>query len=204
MSKKRISVIGVLLVLFILLVVLIKTGNIVNFDNKIYSLVTSNMNDTLTSIYKVFTLLGSTGFIIGLCALFLAIFMILKKNKYGYTITGVLVISTLVNNVVKWIIRRNRPEVLKLVVEKTFSFPSGHTMAAVSMYGFLIYLINKSNINKTYKIIISIILGIIPIMVAISRVYLGAHFASDVIGAAIMSTMLLLVETYYIDKKNIL
>ncbi len=204
MNKKRICLISILSILFILLVVLILTNKIVSFDNKVYSIVTSNMNDFLTKIYKIFTFLGSTKFIIGLCVVFLILFIIIKKNRYGYVITGCLVISTLVNNIIKWIIRRPRPEVLRLVTEKTFSFPSGHTMAAVSMYGLLIYLINKTNINKVYKIIIDIILVIIPILVAISRIYLGAHFASDVIGAALVSTILLLILTHYIDKKSIL
>ena len=73
-------------------------------------------------------------------------------------------------------------------------------MAAVTLYGILIYFVMKSKLNKNAKIAISIVLGLLPICVAISRIYLGAHFASDVTGAAITSTALLLVEIYFITK----
>ena len=200
--NKKILIASILGIFFIVLTILIKCGNIVSFDNNVYNLVTSNMNDGLTSFYKVCTFLGSTKFMVSLCAVLFVIFMILKRKDVAFIEASVLIISTIINNVVKLIIRRERPEVLKLVIEKSFSFPSGHTMASVTMYGILIYLINKSNLNKKLKILFSIILGIIPILVMLSRVYLGAHFASDVIGACILSTALLLVEISIIEKKG--
>lgn len=201
MNKKY--VISIILgVLFIGLVYLIKSNNIVAFDNYVYNLVTSNMGDGLTSFYKVCTFLGSTLFMVLLCLVLFIVFIIFKRKDIAFIESSVLIISTILNNVIKLIIRRERPEVLKLVIEKSFSFPSGHTMASVSMYGILIYIVNKSNLEKKYKVIISIILGIIPILVMLSRIYLGAHFASDVIGASLVSTILLLVSTSIIDKKG--
>lgn len=199
MNKKNILV-GILSLLFITLVILIKTNTIVSFDNFIYSIVTNKMSELLTSIYKVFTFLGSTAFIVGLCVFFFVLFILLKKNNIGYIITGCLIISTIVNNIIKIIIRRPRPEVLRLVIEKSFSFPSGHTMASVSMYGILLYLIIKSNLNKKLKWLLGIILSILPLLVGISRIYLGAHFASDILGGAIVSIILLLIETSLIAK----
>jgi len=146
--------------------------------------------------------LGSTEFIILLCAFFLVLFIILKKKNTGLIICGVLIISTLVNNLLKIIIMRERPEVLAFVTEHSFSFPSGHTMASVSMYGILLYITLKSEMKKILKISLSSILTVLPILVALSRVYLGAHFMSDVVGAFIVSIILLLIETYIIDKKK--
>lgn len=200
--KKRISITSILLILFIAITVLIKTDIIVPFDDVIYKLVTFKMNDIITSIFKVFTFLGSTGFIIFLCVFFLVLSIILKKKNVGLIIDGVVIISTIVNNVVKVIIRRARPTVLALVTEKSFSFPSGHTMASTTMYGILLYLVLKSDMKKSYKVTLSIILGILPILVMLSRIYLGAHFASDVIGGYILSVAMLLIETYFIDKKK--
>ena len=65
------------------------------------------------------------------------------------------------------------------------------TSLALVLCGFLIYFILKSKISKTYKIIFSVILCIIPLLVGISRIYLGAHFFSDVFGGALLSSMLL-------------
>ena len=190
---------AILIAVLVLIMIFIKNGNIVGFDNGVYNLVTSNTNDFLDNMYKVFTFLASTAFVVGTC-IFILVFM--KNKKIAGIIFGSVAISTIVNNVIKWIFRRPRPEVRKLVVEKTFSFPSGHTMAAVTLYGILIFFVMRSKLNKNVKIAISIVLGLLPICVAVSRIYLGAHFASDVIGAAITSTALLLIETYFIEKHH--
>ncbi len=200
--KKRTIIVSVLFLLFISLVILIKTNVISGFDTWVYNIVTIKMSTIITNMYKVFTFFGSTSFIVFLCAFFLVLFIILKKNSKGYIITICLIISTIMNNVIKVIIRRPRPEVLALVTEKSFSFPSGHTMASVSMYGMLIYLLLRSSTNKKTKIALSILLGILPFMIGLSRIYLGAHFASDIIGGIIVSSILLLIETYFIDKKK--
>ena len=191
---------GILVMALVALMVLIKNGGIVDFDTNVFNLVTANENSGLENMYRVFTFLASTLFVIVACLVILVISVFIRKKKMGAVIFGSVVISTVVNNVIKLIFRRPRPEVRRLVVEKSFSFPSGHTMAAVTLYGILIFFVMKSKLNKVLKIAISIVLGLLPICVAVSRIYLGAHYASDVIGAAITSTALLLVETYFISK----
>ena len=191
-------------ILFIILTVLVKMNLVNNIDSYIYDLVTLVINDCLINVYKVITFFGSSEFIIFLCVFFLGLFLVLKKKNVGLIISGVLIISTFVNTVLKLLIRRVRPLVISFVNEDSFSYPSGHTMAAVSMYGILMYLVIKSNLSKRKKVIISIILGLLPILVGVSRVYLGAHFISDVVGAFIVSIILLLIETYYIDKKKLI
>ena len=203
MKNRKWWIIG-LCTIFILLTVLVKLNLITGFDTFMYEIITFNISDIFTTLYGVITFLGSTAFIIFLCAFFLIIFTLIKKRNIGLVISAVLIISTLVNNVLKLILQRPRPEVLAFVEEHSYSFPSGHTMAAVSMYGILFYIILKSNMNKKIKIVLNIILTLIPILVAISRVYLGAHFISDVIGAYLVSSILLLIETFYIEKKNLL
>jgi len=202
MKNKNNILIIILGLVFILLSVFIKLDLTISFDNAIYELLTFNMSNLVTNFYKVITLLGSTEFIIFLCIFFLILFIILKKKNYGLLICCVLIISTIMNNLLKIIFARERPDVIKLVIEDSYSFPSGHTMAAVSMYGILMFLVLKSNMNKRLKILLSIILGIIPVLVALSRVYLGAHYITDIMGAFLVSIILLLIEIYIIDKKK--
>ena len=191
---------GILVAVLIIIMVLIKNGGIFEFDDGIYNLVTHSTNTFLDNMYHVFTFLGSTIFIIGACLAIFIVSIVMKKKEMGFVIVSSVAISTIVNNVIKLIFRRPRPEVRRLVVEKSFSFPSGHTMAAVTLYGILIFFVMRSKLKKNIKLAISIVLGLLPICVAVSRIYLGAHYASDVIGAAITSTALLLVETYFISK----
>lgn len=197
--KKYLNFILTAILVFIVigLLILIKTGYIVGFDNAVFNFVTINENLFLENMYKTFTFLASTTFIVIVCIL---IILFLKNKKMALCIVGTVIISTIVNNVLKLIIRRERPLVRRLVEEKSFSFPSGHTMAATTLYGILIFFVMKSKMNKKTRISISIVLGIMPICVALSRVYLGAHYASDVTGGIITSTALLLFETYFFNK----
>lgn len=189
-------------VLFILLSIGVKLDLIRTFDIFFYDLITFNINQISTLIYKGITFFGSSVFIIFICIIFLVISIVLKKQNYGFIFCIVAIISTIVNNIIKILIQRPRPSVLQLVSEDSFSFPSGHTMAAVSVCGIMLYFVLKSNLNKKLKLFLSFLLIILAILVGISRVYLGVHYMSDVLGGFIMSSILLLIEVYYIDKND--
>lgn len=204
MNKKRKLAILSLTLLFIALIVLIKIDMISWFDEPIYQFITKNITPNITNIFKVITFFGSTIFIIILSVICFLVFLIIKKKNCSFIVATVIIISTVLNNTIKLIIRRPRPEVLALAVENSFSFPSGHTMAAVSLYGILLFIALKSNLSKKIKTIISIPLFCLPILIGISRIYLGVHFASDVLGGIIMSVILLLISTNVIAQKKIL
>ena len=204
MKKTRLYIASFLTLVFIILSVLVKFDLVSSFDTFIYNLCTFKMNDILTGIFKVITFLGSTPFIVTLSVLLFVIFLICKKKAHAYLTASVIIFSTILNNIIKVIIMRERPEVLKLVIETSYSFPSGHTMASVTIYGILLYLVNKTDLKSGLKNTLRVILIILPILIGISRIYLGAHFASDVIGAYLVSSILLLVTTYLVDKKNLI
>ncbi len=190
MKNKKYYIPFTFLVLFIINSVLVVNNKFLKIDESIHNFIIRYSSEITTKVMKTFTFLGSTPFIIGLCILLFVLFIIFKKKSTAYKCAGVLIISTLINNVVKVIIRRPRPEYIT-VVEKTFSYPSGHTMASTTLYGFLIYYIWHENFDKNYKILFTIILSIIPVLVGISRIYLGAHYFSDVIGGAFLSIAIL-------------
>ena len=190
MKNKKYYIPFTLLVLFIINSILVINNKYVSIDDSVHNFIIRFASEMTTKFMKIFTFLGSTPFITLLCVLVFVILLYKKQKEYAYKCAGILVISTLINNIVKVIVRRPRPEYIT-VVENTFSYPSGHTMASVTLYGFLIYFILKSKISKTYKIVFSIVLGIIPVLVGISRIYLGAHYFSDVFGGVLLSIMLL-------------
>lgn len=180
---------------FVLFCVL--SGNTKAFDMSVYKFITFYKTDTITSIFKFITFFGSTFFIVFLCILFLIIFW---KNKKGYLISICLIVSTFLNNVIKVMVRRDRPFELMLVKENTFSFPSGHTMASLSMYGLLIYFIYNSNLSKNAKVILISFLALLTLSIAISRIYLGAHYATDVIAGILLSLVWLICFVKIIEK----
>lgn len=196
--NKKIFIPISLLLLFIINTILVICNKVSLIDKSIHDFVIKFSSEITTSIMKIFTFFGSTIFIVILSIILFIIFIILKQKDKAFKTAGAIIISTIINNIIKIIIRRPRPEYIT-VVEKTFSYPSGHTMASTTLYGILLYLLLKSNLNKTYKIGFGIILGNLPLLVGISRIYLGAHFFTDVFGGYLLSGLILTI-VYYIDE----
>ena len=202
MNKKTIAI-GALSIIFILLLFSIKTNFIEAFDISIYSLIAMNINGNLTNFFKFMTFLGEGVSIASFCVLALIISFAMKKRNIGLIITGCVTFNSLFSEGLKMIIQRPRPEILQLVKESSYSFPSSHTLASVSLCGILLYFALKSELDKKLKIIISAILILLPLLIGMSRIYLGVHNASDVLGGAMLAIILLLIEISIIEKKEL-
>ena len=201
MKKSKLYIFISLIVLFIINTILVVTNKYVSFDNTIHNIVIKLHSEVTTKVMKAFTFCGSTSFIVGVAVGLFIIYLIKKRKEYAFSTVGVLIISTIINNVIKLIIRRPRPAYMT-VIENTFSYPSGHMMASTTLYGFFIYLLIKSHYSKKYKIIYSIVLGLLILCVGISRIYLGAHYFSDIFGGALMSLAILVFFSMINDKKK--
>ncbi len=93
------------------------------------------------------------------------------------------------NYLLKLLFARPRPEVFPpLVVARTYSFPSGHTVAAVSLYGLLALYLWHEGLRVLASISASWVL-----VVGFSRIYLGAHYPSDVLGAMAVGGIWLII-----------
>lgn len=174
--------------------------NHVNFiDTTIYELIIKLKSDSFTKFMKFITFFASTKFI---TSIVIILFIIsLFKGKLPLIVNWIILGEMLINNIIKVIVKRDRPTLINLVTETTYSFPSGHTMIAVVLYGLLIYLCNKSNINKKFKIIFSVLFTILIILIMMSRIYLGAHFFSDVIAGACLAMCYLLLMISILERR---
>lgn len=85
------------------------------------------------------------------------------------------------NVILKWIFHRPRPGIAQLVEAGGYSFPSGHAMVSISLYGFIAYLIWKNSHCFLWKRLAVLLLGMLILMIGISRIYLGVHYPSDVL-----------------------
>lgn len=179
---------GLCLLVFSLIVVLLLLERISTFDSFVYKHVTYYMNDNLTNFFKAITFLGSTWFIV-IASLILVISS--KKNRFYFAINPIC--CTLLNRLLKRIFVRPRPVLINLIKESDYSFPSGHSMISVAFYGFLIYLIWKKDWKLRWKLLFCIPLALLIILIGMSRIYLGVHFASDVIGAYMVALMYLII-----------
>ncbi len=165
---------------------LIFRNRLVIIDNVVYLFLIGFKSPIVTGIIKTMTYLGSAYVLIPLAILS---FFIVKNKKINYLITINLILSFLCNQILKRVFRRSRPIFTHLVKESGFSFPSGHAMVSFCFYGLIIYLIHKSNLNnkKTYELLLSLIIFII----GLTRIYLGVHFFSDIIGGFVFGLLYL-------------
>lgn len=168
-------------------------------DVFIYKLVVLNLrNQQLTALMKIVTNLASAYVLITIAV---ASILFIKNKIIGISITSNLVIVTLLNQLLKRIIQRPRPEGYRLITENGYSFPSGHSMVSMAFYGFIIYLIWKLVKNKKIKYLETGILGIFIFLIGFSRIYLGVHYASDVVGGFAISIAYLIMFTNIIKPK---
>ena len=113
----------------------------------------------------------------------------------------------LVNVLVKGIIRRPRPNVdlvHVLNVLNSYSFPSGHVMYYVGFFGFLWFLIYTLLKRSVLRTLLLIFFGALIVLIGISRIYLGQHWASDVLGAYLLGglTLAAILQFYRWGKKR--
>jgi len=104
------------------------------------------------------------------------------------------VFSTVTNELVKEIIQRPRPSVDLVdvfAVLQSYSFPSGHVMFYVGLFGFVWYLIFALLKRSLIRTLLLTFLGSLIFLVGISRIYLGQHWASDVLGAYLLGGLIL-------------
>lgn len=144
---------------------------------------------------EFFTLLGQPPFTVGIAAAVLGYGSALGKSHY--VIAGSVAIGTLLlTTILKLFLRRARPvnDYVRNMLFKTFSFPSGHAAGSLVSFGLAALVIGARwpELGAT-AFICSIALSF---LVGISRVYLGAHYASDVIGGWIVGAAgLVLIAT---------
>lgn len=169
------------------------------FDNTIYDYLRRMISEDMTDFMVFITSFGSgvTLFlisIVGLCVFW-------RNQRYSFYSKMAalnLVIVYILNELFKMIFHRERPDILRLVEVGGFSFPSGHTMVSMSFYGFIAYLLYIHSKSR-WKYFIILLFSVLISMIGISRIYLGVHYASDVLagftaGLAWLAIFVVLVD----------
>ena len=191
------------IILFVFLIIILAIvedvfeKEIMKLDIMGYDLISSLINPSVTKVAIV--IINIDGEIV-ICTLTIISFILIKNKKISFCILLNLIISTILNLLLKNIIQRPRPDEFRLISESGYSFPSGHSMISMAFYGFLIYLSIKYFKNKKLKILLVTFLSILIILIGISRIYLGVHYTSDVIAGFLISVCYLIIFTSLVKK----
>lgn len=179
------------------------------FDQGIYNFLSEFISKDMTVVMKWFTYLGSSPTLIIIAVLS---YIVLQKNQryflYGHFIAANLGITWLIDETFKFAFHRQRPDILRLVEASGFSFPSGHSMVSMSFYGLILYFVYINTENSFRRYAFTALLSLLILCIGISRIYLGVHYASDVLagfsaGFAWLALFITLVNKYFLQKRYI-
>jgi len=184
-------------ILFIEALNAVLAKEIIERDTRIYNFLSLYIiRDWLTPFVKLITTFGSAWFLIILACI---LFFVIKNRRIALSIPLNLGLAAGLNFILKNIIQRDRPIGYRLIEQKGYSFPSGHSMVGAAMYGYLIYLIHKKVKDKTNRQLGIVYLLLLIVLIGISRIYLGVHYASDVYAGLLLGFAYLTVYTSLID-----
>ncbi len=153
-------------------------------DIRLSAWLEANRSPALVTTLRIATELGATWWAISSAIVF-GLYLISQRRFYWLAAVWLSVFGgMLLNMQLKTVFQRARPSISSPVLTLTgYSFPSGHTMAATVLYTILAaYLFTHVKHRATRALVIIAAAGLI-VIVGFSRIYLGAHYLSDVLGA---------------------
>ncbi|MEH7018011.1 MULTISPECIES: phosphatase PAP2 family protein [Bacillus] len=137
---------------------------------------------------KFFTFIGSGLPVVFLTlAIILFLYKVLHHRRELILFVWVVIGSALLNWILKMIFHRARPTIHRIVDANGFSFPSGHSMAAFSLYGIVTFLLWRHVKSSFGRVILILISATMILAIGVSRIYLGVHYPSDVLGGYLAS-----------------
>lgn len=173
---------------------------LVGFDQPIQTAIRGDLPETLTLLFRAITHLIDIPVIISWVLIVAFIFYRKQWKMESYLMLGNLALAGILIVTFKNIYQRPRPEILHLVEEKGFSFPSGHSLAVTIMVGTLIVILSQRIKNTVWRKIVQILLSLYIVSVLVSRIYLGVHYPSDVIASLCVGIGVLFMEFPFYDK----
>lgn len=184
------------ILIFLVITNLLLKEQIHVFDNFIFSGIKRIRTEPLTIVFKFITFFCSTEFLL---IATIAIMVFSKNKKRAFYIALNVLICFLLNQGLKHVFLRPRPEDINLITEGGYSFPSGHSMVSLAFYGLFIYIIFHMRLKKYKRYLYCILLALLTLLIGISRIYLGVHYASDVLaGFAIsMAYLIIYIKLFY-------
>ncbi|MDF2716754.1 MAG: phospholipid phosphatase [Paenibacillus sp.] len=190
-SKRVTRVLAVSLICaigFACIAIMIGANKIAAFDSRWIAFIQGLENEPLTKVLKFFTWIG-TGLPVAAISLLAAIFLytVLGHRRELVLLMVVVGGTWLLNYMLKLLFHRDRPTIYRIAEANGFSFPSGHSMVAFSLYGIIAYLLWTHIPLRAGRVALIAASSLFILTIGISRIYLGVHYPSDVIGGYLAS-----------------
>ena len=173
------------LAVFVYLMIKVLKGQAIRIDKLGYVLFVERLRSPVLTVgMKTVSNLASLPFIVGV----LAAAMLWAPCRAHVILAAANVGAiSVIDQLLKVLVRRPRPQGFRLVEAPGLSFPSGHSMAAMAFYGYGAWLVRCGAYELPFGAAIEIALACVILAVGVSRIYLGVHYASDVLGGFCLS-----------------
>jgi undecaprenyl-diphosphatase len=168
---------------FALLAAMVMNGSTLWFDGSVRNAIHGWASPRLTQIVRGVTQLGSMPILLPLGVVLVWVFYRAGRPRAALLFAITTVGSQAFDQVLKFGFRRPRPEVFfGLAQPSTYSFPSGHSVSSCCFYGVLAAILTAMTMPRARKILIWAIATLLVLAIGFSRVYLGVHYPTDVLG----------------------
>lgn len=192
-ANKRIVILAACAIVFVALLEDVLEGDLSRIDGAAYALIVERLRaDWLTPVMEAISALATP---VSLVVLLLVIVAFAPGKRPGACAAVNLVLVFLLNQTLKFAIQRPRPDGFQLAVEQGFSFPSGHSMVAMAFFGLLVWMVWRYEPDRATRIACAAAFGAVIVLVGVSRIYLGVHYASDVLAGFCVSLAWLAIYT---------
>lgn len=183
---------GLLAIAFILLGACLHTKAVSSFDRNIGDFFYGLRSEALTPAVQGISELGTTkGYVIAL-ALVLVITLAMRRWRTAVWLTLGIATGWLANKALKAIYNRERPQHWEMLAEPDgSSFPSGNAMVSAAFYGLMALILLRSEKGGLRALGGLLLLAIV--IIGLSRLYLGVHYASDIAGGFIAGSCIALL-----------
>lgn len=198
MKKKRLFFSGGALALFLIILYFVVEGQTSGFDEAIQTVFFSARNAVLNQVVACFTHLGDTVSIVILCLLLLILPW--TRIRYGIPVSAAAIVASAMNHYIKGIIQRPRPDaVMHLIEQGGWSFPSGHSITSMVVFGLLIWLVRHNVENKKAANVWTVVLVIPWIGIGLSRIFVGVHYPTDVLAGWCLGIVILMIAVSVVE-----
>lgn len=184
----------------------VTSRDVIAFDSTIIAFIQSFVSNQFTAVMIAISFFGSIKWIAFVLIIIACLLCWQKKYVLALFLLGTSGFGALLNKGLKWFFKRERPDILPIVIEKSYSFPSGHSMGAFLFYGSLAFVVlhlMKPSKVRTFAVLF---FCLFILLIGISRIYLGVHFPTDVLGGYSIGLAFLficiIIFRYYEEKTN--
>ncbi len=165
----------------------VQAGATLGFDDSVLRWMAVHQSPIATSSALEITALG-TGTVVIMIAVVAGMFLALSGERRRAVLLVAATVGGLgLNLLLKLLYHRPRPQIFPWDTNVVgSSFPSGHAMNAIIVYGTIAYLVTGLTQRRSIRVTIEILAAITVIAICVSRLYLGVHYPSDVIGGVVI------------------